>query len=116
MPSFSGSVVLPTELAHASKSIEIPKSSQNWKIKTAGRLKKFTKNWERLTKDNFILECVSSYEIPVLDTFKQWDPTLEPVWSKDTQRVPKTTEIFGYKLRYTLYYLWNLLFIQNRFH
>ena len=83
-PSFSGSVVLPTETAQALKSIEISKSSQKLKVKTADRLKKFLKNWERLTEDNFILECVSGYKIPVLETLNQLDPPLEPVWSKDS--------------------------------
>ena len=45
---------------------------------------KFLKNWERLTKDNFILECVSGCEIPILKTLNQLDPPLEPVWSKDS--------------------------------
>ena len=67
-------ISFPTNrVSQASELSKIPKSSQKLMVKTASRLKKFLKNLERLTKDNFILEYVSGYKIPVLETLNQLD-------------------------------------------
>ena len=51
-------------------------------------------------------QVISWIDIDVLKTsFKRLKEDWIPVPTGDTQCVPKITELFGYRIRYTLYYL-----------
>ena len=54
-------------------------------IRPAGRLRRYLRNWQVLTKDQHVLQCVQGYQIPFMSTSRQFCIPHSPNLTKEEE-------------------------------
>ena len=73
--------ISPEQSPGIAESVEIQKTPLALVSQLAGRLKHFSKNWEKIASNNIILSWIRGYTIPLIKQIPQPLPPKEPTWS-----------------------------------